>query len=101
MYPSVVANTAKHLAYAHYGDLTIDDMINSQIARFEADLASMIRENSKHDPPHHAHELTSSRQTDPCLTNVSTYLARRRNQQHELVCIGWKEVTQQLTILEE
>ena len=38
--PEEVAKTAKHFAFAHYHDLTIDDMIDSQIARFETELSA-------------------------------------------------------------
>ncbi len=36
--PTALANKAKHLAFAHYDDLTVDDVIDAQIATVEAEL---------------------------------------------------------------
>lgn len=36
--PEETAKTAKHFAFAHYGDLTFDEMVEAKIAKLEADL---------------------------------------------------------------
>lgn len=36
--PTALVNRAKHLAFAHYDDLTVDDMIDAQITTVEAEL---------------------------------------------------------------
>lgn len=41
--PEEVAKTAKHFAFAHYGDLTFDEMVEAKIARFEAELIGNTR----------------------------------------------------------
>ena len=38
MEPVGLLNRAKHLVFAHYDDLTVDDMIDAQIATVEAEL---------------------------------------------------------------
>lgn len=38
MEPVGLLNRAKHLVFAHYDDLTVDDMIDGQIATIEAEL---------------------------------------------------------------
>ena len=36
--PTALVNRAKHLAFAHYDDVNVDDMIDAQIATIEAEL---------------------------------------------------------------